>query len=328
METSQINFFSQVEKDQDIIDEILYRRHTGSLNGVGQSKWDDRMKDNFVQRSGKTTGINIADEIEYRLSDANLLPSKKIPRSNLNRFLSSEFVRNRIGFSIKNKEFQFTHNPKVVLNTFKCIADDFSQSYVVLGDIWDNNGKQKYLEKLESRGVLPTNTDVIPTDGKHKPAPKVKSKPKQKPKIAKRDTLIPQKDYGILWTGKLQRHEAIWQELQFHLNTKSHPNAISVLFRVLLELSVDHYIQTHKTQVHENDKLAKRVEKVGNALFNDGKIDKKQYTATKKFGQLDQLVSADTLNRYVHSSSFAPSADHLQVLWDTMVEFIINCLNE
>lgn len=32
----------QVETDRDRIDEILYRRHTGTQNGVGQSTWDDR----------------------------------------------------------------------------------------------------------------------------------------------------------------------------------------------------------------------------------------------------------------------------------------------
>lgn len=316
----------QVEEDRDHIDDILYRRHTGTLNGVGQSKWDDRMKDNFVVRSGKAIGFNVADEIEQRLSAAGMLPAKKIPHSNLNRFLSSEPVRNRVGFSGKNKEFRFTHDPKVVLGTFKRIADDFSEGRVVLGDIWDNDGKLKYLEKLEVEEVLPTDGDVIASDGKVQPKPKVKPKPKTKPTPAKRVTLIPQKDYGILWTGKLQRHHAIWEELQFHLHTESHPNAISVLFRVLLELSLDHYIQTHKLQVHENDSLARRVEKVGNALFSHGKIDKKQHGATKKFGQLDQLVSADTLNRYVHSPNFAPFAKHLEALWDSMADFIVSCL--
>ena len=110
------------------------------------------------------------------------------------------------------------------------------------------------------------------------------------------------------------------------MDTEKHANAISVLFRVLLELAVDHYVDAHNVSIYPNDKLAKRVEKLGDALFSHGKIDKKQRTATKKFGQLDQLVSADTLNRYVHSPNFAPSAKHLEALWDTMAEFIVACL--
>ncbi|MAY33151.1 MAG: hypothetical protein CMM86_11170 [Rhodovulum sp.] len=324
--------FCQVEEDRDHIDNILYRRHTGTLSGVGQSNWDDRMKDNFVARSGKAVGFNVADEIESRLREAGLLPEKKIPRSNLNRFLSAEIIRNRIGFSVKKKTFSYTHKPRVVLGTFQRLADDFSNGRIVLGDIWDNEGKLAYVEKLEAEGVLPSDSDFLNEKGdsdKLRPTPpksKPKPKPKPKPTPTRRTTLIPQKDFGILWTGKQQRHHAIWEELQFHLNIEQHPNAVSVLFRVLLELAIEHYSETHRVSLHQNDKLAKRVEKVGSELFSHGKIDKKQHSATKKFSQLDQLVSADTLNRYVHSPSFAPSAKHLEALWDTMADFIVACL--
>ena len=58
----------RVEPDRDRVDDILFRRHTGSQNGIGQSTWDDRMKNNFVVRTGKGTGTNVADEIESRLA--------------------------------------------------------------------------------------------------------------------------------------------------------------------------------------------------------------------------------------------------------------------
>lgn len=316
----------QVENDRDIIDGILYRRHTGTLAGVGQSTWDDRMKDNFVARSGKEVGFNVADEIEKRLAEADLLPTKKIPRSNLRRLLSAEAIRNRVGFSAKNKTFKFTHDPEVAIKTLARIADDFANARVVLGDIWDNEGKLAYLEKLDSNNILPKEGDLI-KDGVEPKKPKGKSTgSKPKPRPTKRTTLIPQSDFGIIWPGKLQRHHAIWEELQFHLEVDKHPNAISVLFRVLLELSVDHYVDVNNATVHPNDKLAKKVKKVGKHLFDAKKIDTKQFAATKKFDQLDQLVSADTLNRYVHSPNFAPSGKHLEALWDTMADFIVCCL--
>jgi len=99
-----------------------------------------------------------------------------------------------------------------------------------------------------------------------------------------------------------------------------------VLFRVLLELSIDHYVDEQNISVNANDKLARRVEKVGNALFSHDKIDKKQLDATKKFCQNYQLVSADTLNRYVHSPSFAPSPKDLEALWDSLADLIVACL--
>jgi hypothetical protein len=91
----------QVESDRDRIDDILFRRHIGVQSGVGQSTWDDRMKNNFVQRTGRSSGPNVADEIEKRLGGADLLPSRrKIPRSTLNRLLSAEIFRNRVGITV------------------------------------------------------------------------------------------------------------------------------------------------------------------------------------------------------------------------------------
>src|SRR5208282_342598 len=114
----------------------------------------------------------------------------------------------------------------------------------------------------------------------------------------KRTTLIPNVLYSIAWSGRLQRHHAIWEELQFHLNLNDHPNAISVLFRVLLELSVENYIHQSKlSTINAGDTLARRVLRVAEDLHKNGKIDQKYLELLRKFPQADALLSADTLNR-------------------------------
>ena len=138
----------QVETDRDRIDEILFRRHTGTQGGVGQSTWDDRMKSNFIGRTGRGEILNVADEIEKRLSMAGLLPRRKIPRSNLNRLLSAEPFRNRVGFTTANGRFVITHQEPVVLHALQRIATDLADGRVVLGDIWDVDGKRAYLDEL------------------------------------------------------------------------------------------------------------------------------------------------------------------------------------
>jgi hypothetical protein len=143
----------QVEADRDRIDEILLRRHTGTQNGVGQSTWDDRMKSTFVARTGKKAGVNVADEVEKRLAAENLLPSRRsIPRSTMNRLLSAEQFRNRLGFSINRGRFEYTHNEGIVHSAMARVAEDLANRKVVLGHIWDIDGKRKYLDKLEREG--------------------------------------------------------------------------------------------------------------------------------------------------------------------------------
>lgn len=319
----------QVENDRDRIDDILYRRHTGAQSGVGQSNWDDRMKQTFVTRTGKGNGLNVADEIEKRLTDSGMLPGKKkIPRSTLNRLLSAEAFRNRLGFSVSKGRFEFTHDENVALGAMARVASDLANKVKVLGDLWDVDGKRGYLDELESEGVLPNASHAIKkksgsTGGPTQPRPP-RPTPAPRPKV--RATLIPQVNFGLAWPGRLQRHHAIWDELQFKLNLHDHANAISVLFRVLLELSVENYIAQEKVSIQPNDKLHNKVAKVGADLLAKGKIDKKYADSFKKFSQSEQLISADTMNRYVHSPQFSPSPEHLRALWDSLSELIVQCL--
>lgn len=324
------HFQCQVESDRDRIDEILFRRHTGSQNGVGQSTWDDRMKANFVARTGKSKGPSVADEVEKRLAAAHLLPSRrKIPRSTLNRLLSAEPFRNRVGISMKGGRFEFVGEEAVALGALARIANDLASRTVVLGDLWDVDGKEAYLDKLEGEGILPVPMRLVADDGSKAVPPRpAKTKPTAKPRPAVRTTLIPQKDFGLAWPGRLQRHHQIWEELQFHLGLRKHPNAVSVLFRVLLELALENYIKESGVAVHDNDKLATRLEKAGRHLQVAGKIDKKQMQMIRKFQQSDELVSADTLNRYVHSPNFAPSPEHLMSMWDSLADIVVLCLKE
>jgi hypothetical protein len=277
------------------------------------------------------SNFNAADEIEKRLAEADMLPRKKIPRSNLNRLLSAEAFRNRVGFTASKGKFEFTHDEPIVLKALRRIADDLANRYVVLGDIWDIDAKRAYLDRLESEGLLPTAANSF--------ASKQESNPPEKPSVAQpapsrtarpqtRTTLIPNTIYAIAWAGRIQRHREIWEELQFHLNLEDHKNAISVLFRVLVELATENYIeQTKLSTINQNDSLAKRVLKVAQDLETHGKIDQKYLQLLSKFPQSDHLLSADTLNRYVHSPNFAPSPDHLRALWDWMANYLVHCLN-
>lgn len=328
---------AQVETDRDRIDEILFRRHTGSQNGVGQSTWDDRMKSNFVGRTGKGSGVHVADEIEGRLARAGMWSGgKKLPRSNMNRLLSSEAYRNRLGFSLARGRFEFTHDEAVVLAALNRVAEDLASKKIVLGDIWDVDGKRHYLDGLDREGVLPTAAHVLdkakpggaakPTPASTTPAAPPRPTPISRPVV--QSTLIPQTDFAIAWPGRLQRHRAIWEELQFRLALSEHPNAISVLFRVLFELSVENYIsETGLSTVDEKDTLVRRAVKVAEDLRANGKIDKKYLDTCKKLQQSEDIVSMDTLNRWVHSPNFNPSPEHLKAVWSTLSLFLVCCLN-
>jgi hypothetical protein len=290
--------------------------------------WDDRMKSIFVARTGKGGGLNVADEIERRLQEANMLPTRrKIPRSTMNRLLSAEPFRNRLGFSVSRGKFEFTHDENISMRAIARVAQDLAARELVLGDIWDVDGKRSYLDKLEREGVLPSAVNALTRAATAPKSSKIQlSRPAVAANPSQRATLIPHTDYGIVWPGRLQRHHQIWEELQFRLELKRQPNAISVLLRVLLEMAIENCVKQGPVPVYDGDKLAARALKCANHLHVGGHIDDKQLGMIKKFQQLDQLVSADTMNRYVHSPNFAPSPEHLASMWDSLAEFIVACL--
>lgn len=318
----------RIEADRDRVDDILFRRHTGVQGGIGQSNWNDRMKNNFVIRTGRGSGLNLADEIEKRLTSAHMLPSRKIPRSNMNRLLSAEALRNRLGISVRKGKLEFIREEDATLRALQRVANDLATRTVTLDNIWDAESKLEYIDKLDQEGVLPTvapmKTAVPASVAAPVPAraPKPTSgRPKSWPH------LIPDLDYGIVWTARLQRHREIWEELQFKLELSEHPNAISVLLRVLVELSIENYVkQTSLATVYENDKLSRKAAKVADHMNENAKIDKKYMGAIKKMEQGEGLISMDTLNRYVHSPNFNVSPEHLKMLWGTLSAFFVVCL--
>jgi hypothetical protein len=311
----------QVEDDRDEIDEILYRRHTGARSGVGQSTWDDRAKTTFLERTGRNDRVNVAGHIEHLLDEAHRLPDRRVPRSNVNRLLSSEAYRSRLGISVRGNEFRVTHEPVVVLNALARLADDFASGRVTLNDVWDHQGKRNYLDGLARVGLLPR-------DDQRLPAPDIQRRPRHRPRAAPRpiapQNLIPNHDYQIAWTAELQRHREIWEELQFHLTLAHHPNAISALLRILLELTVEYYIT--RRQLRRRDTLSRNVGVVANDLFQRGLITEDYNNELNRIRQNDELISVASLHRFVHSDRFAPMAAELTAYWTRLGEFLRVCL--
>lgn len=233
----------RVENDRDRIDDILFRRHTGVQGGVGQSTWTDRMKNNFVIRTGKASGLNVADEIEKRLKDAGMLPARKIPRSNLNRLLSAETLRNRLGISVRKGKMEIIRDETATVGALRRVATDLANRTITLDDIWDTEAKLKYIDGLDAEGILPSVKRATHPTPPAAPAPAPSPSRPAPPKPPAWPYLIPDVNYGVTWSAHLQRHKAIWEELQYKLDVSEVPNAASVLLRVLFELAIDNYVK-------------------------------------------------------------------------------------
>lgn len=323
-----------VEGDSDVIDEILYRRHTGIQNGVGQTGWNDRAKANFINRTGKKKRNSIAAEIEKLLKkEGALQPDQFLPLANLDRLLSNQKLQQRLGLILDESGIILTHEKTIVLKALKRVAWDMINHDITLVDLWKNTTKERYLDRLETEGVLPKTEHALPIkkDTPEISPPKI-TRPKPAPRLeplynpTTRENLIPA-SLQLEFPANATRIRAIWIELKFDLVFKKHSNSIAVLFRVLLELSIDHCIKAENiSHINPNDHLRTKVRKVAEHFEKNRRIDSKYLAQMKRFGQDDELISSASMNAYVHSANFSPSPEHLKAIWDGMQLFILECL--
>lgn len=322
LERLPYNLMCQVEQDRNLIDNILFRRHTGSQKGVGQLGWNDRAKLNFVERTGQGGGINVAAEVERLLTEANRLPAGNIPWSTLTRLLSSEEFRNRAGISTAGRRFRLTHEDGAVADALHRIASDLSSQIVTLGDLWNNEGKRAYLNRLQDEGVLPVEAERLPEPIIAGGA--VRQPRRNPPPPRPQTTFIPTDAPHIQWIATQQRVRAIWEELQ-SVTLRNHPNATSALMRILVELAVESYIHEHN--LNQPDSLSRKVGAVSNHLLDRQVIDRAYFDELERIRQNDQLISVASMQRYIHSPDFAPMENELRAYWTRLGRFIVAALN-
>jgi len=313
----------QIEDDRNVIDSILFRRHTGSQKGVGQLDWNARAKLNFVERTGRGGRINVAAEVERLLAEAGRLPEGNIPWSTLTRLLSSEEFRNRVGISTAGQHFRITHEHGAVADALHRIASDLANQVVTLGNLWNNEGKRAYLNRLEGEGVLPLESKRLeaPVEAGRAPKnPRTKQLPPQPPQT----TFVPADAPRIQWIATQQRVRAIWEELQ-SLTLRDHPNAISALMRILVELSVESYIAEHGLRTHNT--LSHKLRAVSAHLLNRQIIDQAYYEELERIRLNDELISVASMQRYIHSPDFAPMESELRTYWVRLGRFLIATLS-
>ena len=140
------------------------------------------------------------------------------------------------------------------------------------------------------------------------------TKPKAGGKIAKtpkkRDKLIPRDCVLNIPRGRVNDIEG---ELRI-LKLSDHTNAVSVLFRVFIELSLDAYITSHPLGITEGEKLHIKLEKVATDLETRNKLNPQQAKAVRHASMKDSFLDPGVtlLNAYVHNQYVFPSVGDLR----------------
>lgn len=113
------------------------------------------------------------------------------------------------------------------------------------------------------------------------------------------------------------------------LPVATYPHAISVLFRVFLELSVDEYLKRHGVSLTftapggkvTDKKLRVKVDEAVQHMVAAGAPAKEFTGVTKALADRNNPLHPDTLHAYVHNAFYSPTERDLTVAWDNAQPF-------
>lgn len=103
---------------------------------------------------------------------------------------------------------------------------------------------------------------------------------------------------------------------------KAVPNAVGVLFRVFLEISIDYFLEKEGEAINPETKLAGKITKIADYMEQKGIATTKQLGNIRKVAiAKTSILSIDNFHDYVHSYKSQPSSSDLKLKWDNLQEF-------
>lgn len=319
-----------LDEDEDIT-HWLELRHTGENKGAGVVKWGGAETARFRQRSGnKEFHMQVLDFLESR-GDIKSYERKRVPVTSLQRLLVNPYVRTKLGIDLKDGEIVTRFNDDQVAKGLKRVIKDLASGEVPVKKIYTKEDKINYIDNITSDdlpdirrpkaaehvlGKQPDGQEILPTN-------QLNLNAKVVPSGKQRINLIP-KDFRI--TINQSKVNEIYHELR-KLDIEEFSNAISVLFRVLIELSVDVYIDRNHLYVGEKDTMSRKMQGVATHLKMTGKINDQQVKYINHVTQKDNLLATTltTMHQYVHNPYFSPRPSDLRATWDSL-EFYITAI--
>lgn len=352
------NLFIKLKKEISISDDyefdciIVYnpadafpyieRKH---IKGNNEINWGEQERTNHNIRRGNATQKEIfKSEIAKIIKDLDLPEEVKEKIlgtgyvTNFWRIIDSSVVYEKYGISFDkentlqiNEVEEFKKHLKVIIwNVLK--KEDFQGNKIDSRSLNKNTEKKKYIDSISDTDLSKVDIEIkkenvpdlfgndsLPTEFSTNV-----SKVRSNPKSTQRKYLIPKTCILVINEPKINN---IYKELQNDLilddSNNSVPNAVGVLFRVFLEISLDYYANQHGNYFKPTDNINQKIKWVTDRLEKAG-FDSKIFTNIKKVGSASthaSYLSIDYFHQYVHSTTTQPTSSELKLKWDNLEKF-------
>lgn len=302
-------------------------RHNIGHGGAGVDPWKSMAKRRF---EGKPPAVQV---LELVTEQAGLTPTEraaitdKFPASTLERFLENRKVRQELGIDLKDGKVVTKLPAAEVAKPLKKIVTDLATGKTKVNKLYKTDDMLNYVREDLGKAHLPDlskarakerGLDEIPTS-EFARARTTTSRRKLDP--SDRRVVVPN-------TCRLNvtdnRIADIYKELRT-LRLEDARNAIAVLLRVFLEMSVDHFLEDNGESLRFTPqgstkerwkKLDQKLAEVVAMLVSMGVPEEHFTSVTRDLSQEKSPMNLDLWHRYVHDRFATPSVSDLTAAWD------------
>lgn len=297
-------------------------RHTGENGGAGLVPWKSDEQDRYLARTGKkeihTQALDFLEAKGF-LSGAT---RKQLPVTSFRRLLGTPEVRARLALTVGNGTLQYTGSIADTCKGLMKIVNDLASRKIKVEHIYSKTQRVAYADKLPL--VKPTSSGATPKPVDPSATPKKGTKAGRKPH-RERDHLIPSDCRMNITDPKIGQIERELRKLSLtHMR-----HAASVMFRVFLELSVDHYLDREKISPGHKPKLFHKIKLVKDDLLRKQRLTRDQAKPVARAHAADSMFapSVELMHAYVHSKHVFPLTSDLRASWDGLQQFFLAMWN-
>jgi hypothetical protein len=301
-------------------------RHNGEDEGRGVVAWKTVVAARFRK---KEPAIQVLDMVlehgGFDEAEAERIRTS-FSLTTLRRLLDSKDVRAIVGLTVENGQLCTQLPGAEIIKPLRRMVRDIADKTV---DSRRINKIERMLEYVngfdkESRPDATRKGAVRPVEGIPKPEfakAKARTATKKQQKPDERRNVVPK---GCALTVTDNRIAEIYRELQT-LKLVDARNAIAVLMRVFLELSIDHYLEKNGHDLRRKDQksgkdhlksLDIKLEEVLDSLVSKGAPKSHFAQVTRSISVKSSPLHTNLLHAYVHNRYATPSPQELTAAWN------------
>lgn len=314
-----IDFVECIEvKDREELEPWLRLKHTGENQGAGLVRWGPDEADRFFNRTGLLKPHTQALEFLTKRGDLTADTRGAINTTTFQRLIDTPEVRDRLGIELKDRRLYLMADAGHVARALMHVIEHLPP----VTKLHSKEQRVKYAndlpKKLTVRPTIPSGSGIALMDADPNASPTDKKRTRRKPR--QRTALIPS-DCVLNITDA--RAQAIEEELRT-LRVEKYANAVSVLLRVFIELSMDCYLPKHGLSTTVDDSLSKKLQAVAHDLVARKVLTDHQAKAVNRAASGDSFLapSVKLMNSYVHKASVFPVPGDLFAHWNTLQAFM------